>query len=156
MKNSLLLWLAISVMGFISCGGDDENDTNPLVVVYAGDYVGTWTDGIGSFPFSLRISDGDSTGQIWYSPNFMSCCGGGTSEDVNFKMTVDGSTITAFNMEQYLVDYPQGTGGHCQTTAIATGSFSFEAGKRVLTLNPFEFSDCDGTRTVTFFKLTKQ
>ncbi len=155
MEKSLLLWFMISAICFISCGGDDENETTP-VVVYAGDYVGTWTDGIGSFPFSLRISAGDSSGKIWYSPNFTSCCGGGTSEDVNFKMTVNGNAITAFNMEQYLVDYPQGTGGHCPTTATATGSFSFEAGKSVLSLNPFEFSDCDGSRTVTVFRVTKQ
>ena len=155
MKHLLLLSAIVAVICFISCGGQDDNGPIPDPV-YAGSYVGTWTDGIGSFPFSLQISEGDSIGKIWYSPNFMSCCGGGSTEDVNFTMTVEGSTITAFNMVQYLVDYPQGSGDHCPTTATATGSFSIEAGKRVLSLDPFQFSDCDGSRTVTVFKLTKQ
>lgn len=154
--TSTIRWVGWMVMiSFAACSDPTNASPDPPVhYEFAGEYVGTWTDAIGSFQFSLKVDSGDTTGQIWYSPAFSSCCGGGSSPDALFTMTVQGTTITSFSMTQYLADYPQGTGGHCPTTATATGSLVNNG--TVFRLDPFFFSDCDGARTVTTFQLSKQ
>lgn len=117
--------------------------------VYAGKYVGLWTDGLGSFDFSIRISD-DYTGKMYYTNNFRGCCG--PTQDATFVMQVEGSTITSFAIDQYLVAYPS-AGDHCPTKASSEGSFTDEI---TLVLAPFRFSDCDGDRTVNAFRLVRQ
>lgn len=118
--------------------------------IYAGDYVGKWKDDLGDLEISLTVNE-DYTGLLFYTKSLKSCCKG--VSDAIFVMVVNGSTIESFNFDQYLKDYPPGTGGHCPAAVSATGKFIDDIR---LTLDDFPFSDCDGAgRTVTLFDLTK-
>lgn len=120
--------------------------------VYEGDYVGTWNDDIiKDLRFSLRIAD-DYTGSIFYTDNFMGCCG--PIPDATLIMKVSGSTIDSFSFDQYILDYPAGTGGHCPAQVNTKGRFKDDI---ELSLDSFPFSDCDGAgRTVRISDLIRQ
>ena len=115
--------------------------------IYAGSYVGVWVDTkLGSLPISLSL-DNNYKGTLFYTNTFHACCGGGS--DAIVTMVVNETAITSFHFDQYLGSYK---GGHCEATVEATGNFSDDIR---LILGNFPFSDCDGSRTVTTFSLTR-
>ena len=120
--------------------------------IYAGDYVGIWRDQkISNLKISITIAD-DYTGSIYYTDKFAACCAG--QQDGLLVMKVNGNIIESFDYDQYLGNYPAGTGGHCPTKVSATGQFKDDI---ELSLDPFPFSDCDGAgRTVTISELIRQ
>lgn len=122
--------------------------------IYAGDFVGNWHDigppGPADTKVSLRIRD-DYTGQMFFSSNFTPWGRGEQDEIVD--MNVNGTTITAFALNQLIIGY-SGTIGPvgCAASGTLTGRFEDDIN---LVLNQFEWADCDGTRQVTL-KFTKQ
>jgi len=115
--------------------------------IYSGNYTGLWADAtLGSLQISAIIYD-DYSGILFYTKNYLPCCGG--ISDAVITMSVNGTAISSFHFSQYLGDYK---GGHCVTTADATGNFLDDIN---LVLNAFPFTDCDGSRQVDTFKLTR-
>lgn len=133
---------------------DSKNFTLKDRPIYAGDYVGNWHDigppGPADTRTSLRIRD-DYTGQMFFSPNFIPF--GRGEQDETVAMNVNGSTITAFALNQLIIGYT-GTLGPvgCPASGTLTGRFEDDIN---LILNQFEWADCDGTRQVTL-NFTKQ
>lgn len=119
---------------------------------YSGKYLGVWNDQlIKNLLISMIIFD-DNTGRLYYTKGFSPCCGG--SQDATFEMTDNADATTSFSFNQYLGNYPPGTGGHCEALMSTLGSLKDE---KLLLLNSFPFSDCDGGgRTVVISSLTRQ
>jgi len=118
---------------------------------FTGKYVGVWSDEkIKSLGISLIIFD-DKTGRLYYTKGFKPCCGGTEDATLKMKINMDGTAMLDF--EQYLGNYPPGTGGHCTARMSTTGKLD----GNILLLNSFPFSDCDGGgRTVQISNLTRQ
>lgn len=118
--------------------------------IYAGDYIGTWEDlgppGPAKFPMSLSIAN-DYSGKMFYANANFRPFGSGT-QDATTTMTVDGTVISSFNLNQLIGDYM----GGCSASKTLTGNFEDDLN---LVLNTFEWSDCDGTRQVKL-KFTRQ
>jgi hypothetical protein len=119
--------------------------------IYAGDYVGEWEDlgppGPAKFPVSFRLDD-NNEGTFFFSENFKSFSTG--LQDMLIKMKVDGASITAFEMNQFMIGYAGSTPGvaqvsNCPATQTATGRFEDDVH---LVLATFNWADCDGTRDV--------
>ncbi|MBX7151889.1 hypothetical protein K1X84_09640 [bacterium] len=111
--------------------------------VYAGDYVGTWEDlgppGPAKFGMSLRISE-NYTGQMFYADTTFMPFGNG-AQDATITMTVSGTEITSFVLNQFISGY----NGGCAAQKTLTGHFEDDIN---LVLDTFNWADCDGTRDV--------
>lgn len=121
--------------------------------VYAGDYVGVWEDlgppGPGKFAMSMRIADNYS-GKMFYANADFKPFGSG-SQDALVTMTVNGTEISAFVLDQLIENYPNDPTG-CAATKSLTGNFEDDIN---LVLDTFVWSDCDGSRQVKL-KFTRQ
>ncbi len=111
--------------------------------IYAGDYIGTWQDlgppGPAVFPMSLRIAD-NYTGQMFYAnPNFTPF--GTGAQDALTTMTLNGTMIASFELDQFIPGYK----GGCKAKKTLTGHFEDDIN---LVLDTFDWPDCDGTREV--------
>ena len=117
---------------------------------FSGRYTGVWSDElIPSLNVSLIIFE-DFTGRLYYTGAFRPCCGG--TEDAKLEMQLNDTGTATFNFNQFLGDYPRGTGGHCVTQMSTIGKLD----DNVLILESFPFSDCDGGgRTVEISSLTR-
>lgn len=118
--------------------------------IYAGDYVGTWQDlgppGPATFPMSLRIVE-DYSGKMFYANSSFTPFGSGT-QDATTTMQVNGTVITSFVLNQFILGY----NGGCSATKTLTGNFNDDVN---LVLDTFSWADCDGTRDVVL-KFKKQ
>jgi hypothetical protein len=118
--------------------------------VFAGDYIGTWEDlgppGPAIFPMSLRIAD-DYSGKMYYANATFTPFGSGIQDAIT-SMSVTGTTITSFTLDQLIGGYMSG----CAANKTLTGDFNDDIN---LVLDTFSWSDCDGTRNV-ILKFTKQ
>lgn len=120
--------------------------------IYAGDYLGTWEDlgppGPGKFPMSLRIAD-DYSGQMFYATtNFKPFKGG--SQDATTSMVINGTTISSFNLDQFIQGYSGGPEAanpvpNCPAHGTLTGTIEDDIN---LVFDTFNWSDCDGERNV--------
>jgi hypothetical protein len=119
---------------------------------YSGKYLGVWNDQlIKNLLISMIIFD-DNTGRLYYTKSFSPCCGG--SQDATFEMKENADLTMLFSFNQFLGNYPPGTGGHCEALMSTQGILKDE---KLLVLNSFPFSDCDGGgRTVVISGLTRQ
>jgi hypothetical protein len=117
---------------------------------YAGDYIGTWEDlgppGPAKFPMSLKIAN-DYSGKMFYANANFKPFGSG-AQDATTTMTVNGTALSAFNLNQFI----EGYNGGCVASKTLTGNFEDDLN---LVLDTFEWSDCDGTRQVKL-KFTRQ
>ena len=118
---------------------------------FAGKYTGTWVDEkIKNLGISMIVLD-DNTGRLFYTKGFRPCCGG--TEDATLEMTIKPDGAAQFIFNQYLGDYPPGTGQHCSANMSTNGRLD----GNTLILNSFPFSDCDGGgRTVRISNMIRQ
>lgn len=116
--------------------------------VYAGDYVGVWNDALfKNFDVTMTLED-DHTGSIFYTKQFTACCGGVRDGTVKFIFT--GTTITSFQVNQFLGSYK---GGNCEATYTANGVVTDEI---TLSIANISGIDCDGDHTPGTVKFTRQ
>jgi hypothetical protein len=120
------------------------------VSIYSGDYTGTWQDlgppGPAQFPMSMRIA-ADYTGRMFYANANFAPFGSG-AQDALVTLTVNGSIITSFVLNQFISGY----NGGCSANKTLTGHFDDDIN---LVLDTFSWADCDGTRDVVL-KFTRQ
>jgi hypothetical protein len=95
---------------------------------------------------SLIIED-DYTGKMFYANANFTPFGSGT-QDARTTMTVSGTTITAFTLNQFINGY----NGGCGANKTLTGTFEDDIN---LVLDTFSWADCDGTRDV-ILRFTRQ
>lgn len=120
--------------------------------IYAGDYVGTWEDlgppGPGKFPMSLRIAD-DYSGQMFYATTDFKPFKGGL-QDAKTSMTINGTIISSFILNQFIKGYSGGPDAtnptpNCPAQETLTGRIEDDVN---LVFDTFIWADCDGTRNV--------
>jgi len=111
--------------------------------IYAGDYTGSWEDlgppGPAKFGMSLRIAN-DYTGKMFYANTVFRPFGSG-AQDALTTLTVDGTTINSFVIDQFIAGHK----GGCPATKTIKGHFEDDVN---LILDTFQWADCDGTRNV--------